>query len=862
MPEIGKTISHYKILEKLGEGGMGVVYKAEDTKLKRDVALKFLPPELTGDWEARARFVREAQTASALDHPNVGVIHEINETADGRSFICMAFYEGETLREKIRRGPLPIEEAVRLARQVAAGLRRAHSAGIIHRDIKPANLLVTPDGTLKIVDFGLAKLVEVAGAATSGKRSGTAAYMSPEQIQNSPVDARSDLFSLGVVLYEMVTGTRAFAGDHEAALFYSIIYNEPARPRKLRPDIPEGLDRLIMSLLQKDPGKRPANAAEVESALEELKGPTAVHALAHGGNRMTHYFARSNAATAAGIIIVAASLLLAPLVWRTVAMWIKSGSIPSERHIAVLPFTCIGCDQKEVAISEGLVETLTSELTQFQPTNGSLWVVASSEVRDDNVRSPREARRLFGANLVVTGSVQHREGGLRFTLNLVDPVTSRQLKSRVFDESTGRMSDLQDDMVKTLAGLLDIDLGSRSMDLVNAGMTDKSSAYESYLEARGYMQRYEKTENLAVAVTLFKKAIAQDSSYALAYAGLGEAFWRMYENNKDLRWVDSAVAFSSKGVEMDSALVPVRFSLAIIYAGTGQSEKALGQFGEAVRLDPLNAYAYAEMGNVYDDLGDTAKAEWAYRKAISISPTYWGFYDHLGGHYLYHGRTRDAIAQYRKVIDLTPDNYRGYSNLGGAYFYLGEFDSALAAFEKSVSLKPNYVGYSNMGTLLYYRGNFAGAAVAYEKALGINDRDYTVWANLAAAYSQTGKKNESLAAYRAAVIKAEAVLRLNPDDAQLMENIAGFCASLGEREKARKLISKALKAAPTNVMLVGRAAMIYEELGERDTALRLLARAFKGGYSPTEVESAPEMKELRKDPRFIRLLREAGRGRN
>ena len=229
---IGQTISHYKILEKLGEGGMGVVYKAEDTKLRRAVALKFLTPEMTRDKVAKSRFIQEAQAASALDHPNIAVVHEIDDTDDGRSFICMAYYDGKTLKDEIESGPFDVNRAIRIAIQIADGLQRAHEARIVHRDIKPANIILTGRNEVKIVDFGVAKL-STQTKGTSSTTGGTAAYMSPEQAQGADVDARSDLFSLGVVMYEMVTGKRPFIADHEAALMYSIVNIEPASPSSI-----------------------------------------------------------------------------------------------------------------------------------------------------------------------------------------------------------------------------------------------------------------------------------------------------------------------------------------------------------------------------------------------------------------------------------------------------------------------------------------------------------------------------------------------------------------------------------------------------------------------------------------------------
>ncbi|HEV8537581.1 MAG TPA: serine/threonine-protein kinase, partial [Bacteroidota bacterium] len=268
---IGQTISHYKILEKLGEGGMGVVYKAEDTRLQRDVALKFLPPEMTFDKAAKRRFVHEAQAASGLDHPNIAVVHEVDETRDGRSFICMTYYPGETLRQKIDRGSLGVNQAVEITIQIAEGLRRAHGAGIVHRDIKPANVLVTNEGVVKIVDFGLAKLVSDTRSSKSGRLAGTAAYMSPEQVRGEAADRRNDLFSLGVVLYEMIAGVRPFIGDYEAAIFYSILHLEPEPISKLRPEIPPAVVRIIDKLLRKDPQSRYQDAGGLVDDLNALR---------------------------------------------------------------------------------------------------------------------------------------------------------------------------------------------------------------------------------------------------------------------------------------------------------------------------------------------------------------------------------------------------------------------------------------------------------------------------------------------------------------------------------------------------------------------------------------------------------------
>jgi serine/threonine protein kinase len=337
---IGRTVSHYRVLERLGGGGMGVVFKAEDTRLNRPVALKFLPIELTSDPEAKARFLNEARAASALDHPNICTVHEIDETADGHSFICMSFYEGETLKKRIERDPLPVSEAVRLAAQVADGLAKAHAQGILHRDIKPANVIVTADGTANIIDFGLAKLAGEAHLTRIGMAMGTASYMSPEQAQGRTVDSRTDIWSLGVLLYQMIAGELPFRGENEQAIMFGIVH-EPHLPlRLIRPDLPEALMAIVERCLEKHPERRFGSAAELRVALRQV-----LHALPSGelttittatpvpAHRMPAPSRRLllvAGALAAVVALIAAGVLL--------RRFSAAPPLPDARHLAFMPF--------------------------------------------------------------------------------------------------------------------------------------------------------------------------------------------------------------------------------------------------------------------------------------------------------------------------------------------------------------------------------------------------------------------------------------------------------------------------------------------------------------------------------------------
>ncbi len=854
---VGETVSHYRILSKLGEGGMGVVYKAEDTVLKRAVALKFLPADLTLDAAAKASFVHEAQAASALDHPNIGAVHEVDESEDGRSFICMALYDGETLKQKIAHGPLDIDEALGIIEQVATGLKKAHESGIIHRDIKPANIIVTADGLVKIVDFGLAKLNAETRGATEASRAGTAAYMAPEQIQNGITDARSDLFSVGMVMYEMLTGVRPFAGEHEASLFYSIVYNEPDLPTALRPELSDDIGRIVMTLLQKDPEKRFQSCGELIGALESVRTGTQMWRPRLLANRMSRQVRRHKLAVVLGTSLVAIVIVVLFSGRDFMAGLISRVWIPSEKHIAVLPFKCITGGASETVLADGLMEMLTSKLTQFRRTEGTLWVVDASEIRTQRVASPSQAMRTFGVTLAVTGSIQRIDNGIRLTLNLVDTKTSRVLGSRIIDEPDGDFAGLQDDVLESLTSLLDIKLHPGDYRRMTAGGTLVSDAYEKYLSGRGYIYRYD----FSSAIQMFRKAVQADSTYTLAYVGLGEAYWLYYKENSDPRMADSAIVFSLKATKLEDQLAPVRAALGNVYAGTGHFADAIHEFSVAMTFDSLDIRTMIGLAGAYSAVGDARNAELMYKKAISVDTTFYGGYNELGKFYYLHGRTAAALEEYKKVVRLMPHVTLGYNNLGAMYFYLNRWADARKEFDRSLEIQPNYPGYSNLGTLLYYQGHYSEAARAYESALKIDDHNQQVWSNLAEAYRQAGDTLRSRQASDMALKRAEDNLRLNPNDPALLVSLAGKYAGRGDKGKAKTMIERAISISPDNVVLMGRAAMVYEQAGDRHEALMLLARAFRNGYSPAEIENSPEMKGIRSDPLYRKILKERG-GKN
>ena len=858
---IGKIISHYKILEKLGGGGMGVVYKARDTKLDRTVALKFLPPHLHLDEEAEKRFISEAKAASSFDHPNICTIYEINKTDEDQIYIAMACYERESLKEKLNNGPLEIDEIADYSIQIAQGLERAHEAGITHRDIKPANIMITNHGEVKILDFGLAKSLNDPGITKIGSTIGTASYMSPEQAKGTEVNHQSDIWSLGVVMYQMITGSAPFKGDYERAVIYSILNEEPVPISEYSQNCPQLLIEIVNKCLKKNPSDRYQTTLEL---LDDLKiiandpdGESKTLQQKAGTKKAGGFFTnKKKLVTSAAVIIL---LIFLSSILPSGLEFFKSllgfNSAPAEQHLLVLPLTNIGGDESKQAFCDGLMETLSSKLTQIEQSDRSLWVVPSSEVIRNKIKSPDEAYQRFGANLAVTGSLQFFDDLLRLTLNLVDAKNLRQLNSSVIDIKAKNISSLQDKSVIKMLEMLHIELEPELKDILSAGGTDVPEAYEYYVQGRGYLQRYENVENIEQAINLFKLATESDPLYALAYAGLGEAYWRSYVATKNSTLVELAEKECEKGFKLDSLLAPVNVTLGMIYSGTGSYEHAIDHFNRALLNEPSNAAAYRGLAKVYETLENFKEAERTFKKAIGLKPDYWAGYNDLGVFYYKRGKYEDAIEQFKMVIKLTPDNYRGYNNLGGIYYMLERREDAREMFERSLTIHKSYNIYSNLGTLYYIEGKYEDAAHNYELALSLNDNDYLTWGNLAAAYFWIQRKRDkAIETYKFAIEIAEERLKVNPKDSDVISNLARYYSDIGNKKKSLKLLRQSLDIAPDNVEVMYRAASTYEKLGMRDDALEWIGNAIENGYPRTEIESQPELKQLVTDERYQQLL--------
>jgi eukaryotic-like serine/threonine-protein kinase len=881
MPELKQGLSegesvagNYRILGVAGSGGMGVVYRALDLRLDRVVALKFLPPELNSSLADKERFLREARTASSLDHPNIGVIYGVEETGDGHTFIVMAFYEGASLAEYIRRGPLPEHQAVDIAAQMARGLAEAHSRGIVHRDIKPSNVMLTASGLIKIVDFGLAHAVTAQTASIAGI-SGTVAYMSPEQAQGHAVDQRCDIWALGVVLAEMLTGVNPFHGDTVPSVLFNVLNEAPQHIGSLDP----ALQPVIYRALTKDAARRYGSCAEFLSDLEDASAKLSPgKEAAKVTDKLTTPSSRSSRETALTrraregasssvwkpaasgfkpllavgggllvLVVLGAVTWLAPALHRRVANLIAGA--PKQKHIAVLPFDSIGSNPENAALTDGLMDSLAGRLSNLDIGNQSLWVVPNSEVRRRKVSNPSDALKELGANLVVKGSVQRDGSDTHLTVDLIDTNSLRQVGSAEVEDKVGDLSTLEDEAVSKLAKLMDVSVTADAPR--KSGGRSNPAAYEDYLTALGYMQRYDKPGNLELAIAALNNAIKTDPQFALGYAQLGEAYRLRYTVDQNPAWLTEAEANCRKSIQLDNRIPETYVTLGRIHDSTGKLDLALAEFQQALSLNARDASALTGLAHAYEHAGRNAEAEAAFQKAAVMRPDDWDSYDSLAKYLQRQRKYSEAIAQYQHALELTPDNAQVLLNLGGAYVDSGDARNlplAESALKRSIELSPSYGAYANLGYLLYQEHRYKEAIEATQQALTLNSGNYLVWDNLREAFewlSDAPGAQSAAARERPLILDA---LKLNPQDASAHSVYADICARFGPRDQAEPHIQTALALAPNDPDILETAATADENLGNHKMGVKFMNEAFSRGFTWQGAVNDPEAQSLLKDP--------------
>jgi len=726
---IGKTISHYKIIEKIGSGGMGDVYKAEDTKLQRIVALKFLPPGMIRDDEARQRFVHEARTTSALDHPNIGTIYEIGED-DGDFFIAMAYYEGKTLRDKIDQGPLDVEEAVDITSQILKGLTKAHSKDIIHRDIKPANILLTGDRQVKIIDFGLAKLKGSTMLTKTGTTMGTVSYMSPEQAQGGSADHRTDIWSVGVILYEMLAGEKPFEGDYEQAIMYLIMNEEPEFITKVRSEVPKQIERILDRALAKNPNKRYQTMEEMledlSTAYEEAKEsrPGSSSGLRLGRKQRKHLYRT----LAVAFMVTVFGIYL----------WQSKIAEASPVSIVLLPLKSITQNAEQEWFTDGMTDALITDLAKISGLR--IISLASAMQYKGTKKTPPEIAAELGVQFVIECSIVKIAEQVKISARLINALTDEYLWAEDYERQFSNILGLQGEIAQTIAGQIQVELTPQEETRLATSREVNPETYELYLKGMYHLNKYT-PDGIEKGLDYLHQAVAKDTTDPLAYAGLAIGYDIIAHTPAPPPYALSRARTAAlRALELDKNLAEAHFALAMIKTyGDWDRIGAEQAFQRALELNPSLALANGHYAFFILISGDEDKALAVSYRSQELDPLAPIYPAWQGWLYFWVERNDEAIEEALKSLELVPDFPVGLYVLGCAYAAKGMYEEAIAAHQKAGAVSPDWKWGLGQTYALAGRSDEALGIVA---ELESKPKVWDTW-GLAEIYTALGEKDKA-----------------------------------------------------------------------------------------------------------------------
>lgn len=838
----GDVISRYRITGRLGAGGMGVVYQAEDLRLQRSVALKFLPQDSLTE-QGRARFLNEARAAALARHPNICPIHDIDE-ADGELFIVMAFLEGETLQRIIARGPIEPARVVPISMQVASGLACAHGLGIIHRDIKSSNILIDRTGLASILDFGLALSADAMRVTVAGTSVGTPAYMSPEQARGDALDHRTDLWSLGVVMFEMLTGVLPFRSENHAAMLNAIIHDPPPKLSSMRAGVPPELERIVAKALQKNPASRWKSADELWAALKlvdigssPVRDADATRTLAATPSVKARFSSSSRKVVIGGVL--AAGLGAAGVYqygpWRPSQL--ATPVIPAAKHVAVLPFQATGEGVGPVA--DGMVEILSGALTQFD----GVTTVPPGDLRRGKISTPEGAHRYHGVTLAITGTAQPAGDQVRFVVTLTDAVKLREIANRTFFYDPKNPLASRDQAVAQVAQLLHLQLPVAARSAIVSGDPPQAGAYSAYIEGRGFLARPDLPGNIDRAVSSFTSATRQDPKYALAYAGLADAYLRKTRATGDPQWASLASQNAEYAERLDSSLAMVHSVLGAVYTAGGRQADAIAEYQKAMELAPGNAEAPRQLAEIYNTMGRFQEAEALYIRSRNARPTDWQSHLLLGLFYYERERYEEAISEVEVAKSLTPDNDMVRRNLGVVYRMSGRYEQSIQEYQQALRIRSNATTYAALGGAYFYQHRFQEAVAAVEAAIDLDSNDYRYWGNLGIYCRWSpGSEGKSVPALRRAIELATKLRDVRKADYNLRADLAEYKARLGDTRNALAEVAEIPEAV--RAPLTARLAIVYELSGQRSRAIAVIKANLKNPASLNQIKDDPDLAEV------------------
>lgn len=844
----------YQVESLLGSGGMGKVYKARDKELDRIVAIKVLRPDLMQDPMALQRFKHELLLASSISHPNILRIHDLGEY-NGLKFISMAYVEGGDLTQVMRKeGRLPLPRVLNLMRQLTAALAAAHGVNVVHRDLKPQNILLGPSDHVYVTDFGIAKTLESdrTSVTRTGAVLGTPLYMSPEQVEGKPVDHRSDLYTFGLILYELLTGVLPFTGDTTFQLMYQRVHTVPKRPEVVIPDLPAYLSRICLKCLEKEPANRYQNAAEILADFDHKHGPTQTRTLQITlpvvSKKLSYIAASALVLLLAGVLAIPA---VRDFIFRRKPSGPNSGipSLSQGKFVAVLPMRVVG-DQSLNYVADGLTEELSAKLFQLR----DMHTTSAAEVQKARPsNSLNEIARQLGVNLVVSGTIQGSGDRLRIIASLDNVSSGHRVWTQEFSGVQGDLLTLEDQIYGQLVDALALKPSNEEMARAASHPTENIEAYDLYLKGRNAMRGQQDIKNVQSALGFYEQALNKDHNFAIAYAGVADASLVMYHEKKDSFWSQKALAAAQQAARLNDNLPEVHFSLGNVYTASGKGAEAVSELKRALQLAPNSDDGYRGLGRAYLTLGQKDLALQAYQKAIDLNPYYWVNYNFAGQAYSALGQYDKALAAFQRITELEPENSFGYLNVGAIYFQQGKYDQCIPFFQKALQIQPYYLTYSNLGTAFFFLKRYPESVPMFEKAVELNPNDPMLIGNLADAYRWSGHPDQAKTTYEKAIALGFKQLQVNPRDSSVLDQLSLYYAKKGNAAQAIDFMRRARAINPTDVNLIYDEAVVQTLTGRVPEALKTLREALLKGYSLEEAKADPELASLQSRPEFAKL---------